>query len=89
MAVACSTSVFCRSTLEEALQGVHELGFREVDLLLIDGWVHVDTTDLVKDYAGTLARVDRALKEYDLVPIAVNSGISPLLHDRSEEGCAM
>jgi len=32
--------------------------------------------------------VDRALRKYELVPIAVNSGVSPLLHDRTEEGCA-
>ena len=64
MAIACSTSVFCRSTLEDALKGVQRLGFSEIDLLLIDGWVHVNTTDLVKDYDGTRARVDALLAQY-------------------------
>ena len=88
MAIACSTSVFSRSTLEEALKGVHRLGFRNIDLLLIDGWVHVNTTDLARDYEGTLARVDALLKQYALTPVAFNSGVSPLLHDRSKQGCA-
>lgn len=88
MAIACSTSVFSRSTLEEALKGVHRLGFSKIDLLLIDGWIHVNTTDLVHDYQGTLGRVDALLKQVALTPIAVNSGVSPLLHDRSKQGCA-
>jgi len=88
MAIACSTSVFCRSSLEEALRSIRALGFDQIDLLMIDGWVHVNTTDLAGDYAGTLARVDALLKQHALTPIAVNSGVSPLLHDRTPEGCA-
>lgn len=88
MAVACSTAVFCQSTLEDALAGIHRLGFSQIDLLLIDGWVHVNPTDLVKDYEGTVAHVDALLARYNLTPVAFNSGVSPLLHDRSREGCA-
>lgn len=88
MAIACSTSVYCRSSLEDALRGIRGMGFEMIDLLVIDGWVHVNTTDLVSDYEGTLARVDGLLQAYELRPIALNSGVSPLLHDRTAEGCA-
>lgn len=88
MAIACSTAVFCRSKLEDALAGIQRLGFSQIDLLLIDGWVHVNTTDLAQDYENTAARVDALLARYDLTPIAFNAGVSPLLHDRSQEGCA-
>jgi sugar phosphate isomerase/epimerase len=88
MTIACSTSIFCQSSLEEALRGIRALGFDKIDLLMIDGWVHVNTTDLARDYAGTLARVDALLKQHTMTPIAVNSGVSPLLHDRTPDGCA-
>jgi sugar phosphate isomerase/epimerase len=88
MAIACSTSVFCNSTIEAAFQGAHELGFKVIDLLTIDGWVHVNTTAMVNDFEAAVARVDDLLQQYDLKLLAVNCGISPLLHDRSDEACA-
>ncbi len=86
MAIACSTSLFSRSSLEEALRGIRGMGFDRIDLVIIDGWIHVNTTDLASDYEGTLGRVDSLLRWYRLNPIVVNSGVSPPLHDRSEEG---
>jgi len=88
MAIACSTSVFSRSSLEEALSGIRAMGFDQIDLAIIDGWIHVNTTDLVRDYEGTLGRVDSLLRWYRLNPIAANTGVSPHLHDRSKAGCA-
>ncbi len=46
MAIACSTSVRCGRLLEEALTDIQKLGFGKIDILTIDGWVHVNTTDL-------------------------------------------
>lgn len=86
MAIACATSLFCRSSLEEALSGIRGLAFDKIDLAMIDGWIHVNTTDLAHDYQGTLARVDSLLQKYELTPILVNMGVSSQLHDRSPEG---
>lgn len=83
MAVACSTSLGHKLRLEEALERIARLGFRHVDLLSIDGWVHVNTSDLADRREETTARVDRALAESGLVPIATNSGVSPQLHHRA------
>jgi len=85
MAIACATSLFSRSSLEEALSGIRALGFDWIDLAMIDGWIHVNTTDLARDFQGTLGHVDSLLRKYRLTPIVVNSGLSPALHDRSEE----
>lgn len=87
MRIACSTAAFCRSPLEGAVRGVRELGFAEADLLVIEGWVHVNPTDLVNDWDGTTARVDALLQENGVRPIALNAGLSVLLHDRSAEAC--
>lgn len=85
MAIACATCLFSRSSLETALRGIREMGFQWIDLAMIDRWIHVNPTDLVRDFQGTLGHVDSLLRQYQLVPIVVNSGLSPLLHDRSED----
>src|SRR5260221_13325991 len=85
MAVACSTSLGHRQTLPEALARISGLGFRWVDLLSIDGWVHVNTRDLADRWDETTAAVDRALAASGLSPLATNSGVSPQLHHRSPD----
>ncbi|WP_308636364.1 sugar phosphate isomerase/epimerase family protein [Paenibacillus silvisoli] len=85
--VACSTSVRCGSSFEEALAAISAAGFRYVDILSIDGWVHVNTSALVTDQGLTqeIGRTKQLLDRYQLIPAATNSGVSPQLHDRSPE----
>jgi sugar phosphate isomerase/epimerase len=64
---------------------VHNLGFRNVDILTIDGWAHLNTQDLTDNYANTRERVDALIQQYQLTPIATNSGVSAQLHHRSPE----
>jgi sugar phosphate isomerase/epimerase len=84
MAVACSTSIRSGSSLEKALADIASIGIPQVDLLAIDGWVHIHPSDLVRDFDGTVAKVDSFLKQYGLTPIALNTGVGPQLHDRSD-----
>ena len=88
MDLICSTSAFANETLEAALDGVRQMGFAEIDLLVIDGWAHVNTTDLADDWDGTVARVDALLNENGLRPLGFNVGFSGLLHDRLPEARA-
>ncbi|MBP3964731.1 sugar phosphate isomerase/epimerase family protein [Paenibacillus lignilyticus] len=85
--IACSTSVRCGSTFEEALASISSAGFRYVDILTIDGWVHVHTSKLAteQDLAEQINRSKQLLAQYSLQPVATNSGVSPQLHDRSPE----
>jgi sugar phosphate isomerase/epimerase len=85
MAIAISTSVKCGTPLEQAAPVIAGLGIREIDLLVIDGWVHVNTRDLADDFEGTLARVDGLISGNRLRPIALNTGVSAQLHHRGEE----
>lgn len=85
MQIACSTSVGCNSTLEETLQALHQYGFEKIDLLVIDNWVHVNTQDLVNNWDETVTRVEQLLKQYQVKPTVINSGISSQLHDRTKE----
>jgi sugar phosphate isomerase/epimerase len=85
MAIACSTSIRAGAPLEDALAHVAELGFRDVDILTIDGWTHVNTRDMADQWDATVERVDRLLQQHRLNPIATNSGVSPQLHHRNPE----
>src|SRR5687768_8503939 len=85
MAIAISTSIACNSPLDKALETVHKLGCRTVDILTIDGWAHINTRDLLSDYANTRSRVDALLQQYQLTPIATNCGVGAQLHHRSPE----
>ncbi|SDX62031.1 sugar phosphate isomerase/epimerase [Paenibacillus sp. CF384] len=85
--IACSTSVRCGSGFEEALASISSAGFRFVDILAIDGWVHVPTSELITEHslAQQINRTKQLLVQYNLQPVATNSGVSPQLHDRSAE----
>lgn len=83
MAIACSTLVRCASPLERALADIAAMGFARIDLLVIDGWVHVHTRDLADQFDQTVAGIDRLLRQHNLMPIALNTGVGPQLHQRS------
>lgn len=85
--VACSTSTRSEVPLEVALADIAAAGFREVDILAIDGWAHIDTSQLATEagFRSAVQRTDTLLNAYGLAPIAVNGGVGPQLHDRSAE----
>jgi len=85
MAIAISTSVRCNSRLEKALSDIEKAGFESIDLLAIDGWVHVHTRDLVSQYDETVSRLDSLLRQHHLKPIILNTGVASQLHHRSDE----
>ena len=89
MVVACSTTGFTRMPLCGALRAIRELGFEYVDLLAIEGWAHIMPSDLVHGYDATLTNVRKLLDEVALVPVAINTAVEPLTHDRSVEACVL
>ena len=58
--------------LEENCALMRELGFAEIDLLLVSGWAHVGTDEIVRDFSGVCRRVERALARAQLRLGAVN-----------------
>src|SRR5687767_14984539 len=88
MAIACSTSVKCGSTLEAALETIAKLGIPKVDLLTIGKWAHVNVVDFANDVDGTIARTDELMKRHGLTPVAMNTGTSVQLHDRGDAASA-
>lgn len=85
MTTACSTSVGTRSTLSDTLANIARAGIPAVDLLAIDGWVHIHTRDLADDFEAAVQPVEALLQQHGLKPLALNTGVSPQLHHRSPE----
>lgn len=82
--IACSTSIRCNSPLDAALAEVAQLRFANVDVLTIGTWAHVNINHLADDTEPTVARVESLLAQHRLKPVAMNTGTSVQLHDRSD-----
>lgn len=83
MAVSVSSAIGCGSSLEKALSMVAATGATGVDLLTIGSWAHVNPADLAADYTGVASRLDGLLKAAGLSLLALNTGTTVQLHDRS------
>lgn len=75
MSVCCSTSAF-KTSLEDALASVAEMGFSTVDLICIPGWGHVMPADLAADFEAEATRVESLLAEHNLRPVAMNMAVA-------------
>lgn len=84
MAVAISSAIGCASPLQRALSLVASAGAGYVDVLMIGAWAHVNPAELVADFAGVAGRLDRLLSGLGLKLLALNTGTTVQLHDRSE-----
>lgn len=83
MPTAVSTALGCNSPLAVALQAVAKTGSKNSDLLTIGAWAHVNPATLAKDFDTTAAHVEASLAAAGLTAIALNSGTTVQLHDRS------
>ena len=84
MAVSVSSAIGCGSPLGRALDTVAATGAKRLDLLTIGAWAHVNPADLARDYAGTVAQLDTLLSRAGLSLLALNTGTTVQLHDRSD-----
>jgi sugar phosphate isomerase/epimerase len=75
MRLACSSCVEAHRELPEALARIAELGFRHVDLFVIEGMEHLHPSKLAREDGGTAA-VARAVAASGLVVSALNCGFS-------------
>ncbi|MGF1483343.1 MAG: sugar phosphate isomerase/epimerase family protein [Opitutales bacterium] len=82
--IACSSSVRCGFDLPDAVTALQNGGFQQIDLLVIDGWAHVNTSDLAADFEQTVAGVDALLGPAGLKPVAMNTGVGPQLWERTD-----
>ena len=80
-----SGGILIKATLEENLQCISGLGYKEADILLISGWAHIGLDVLAQDYKGTARRIESALSVAGVTASSFNTKFSVTLED---EGAA-
>jgi len=84
MKIIGSTSAW-KNDLDHALGRLRALGFKEVDLIVIESWGLISTNALVNDFEAEASRIEGLLARHGLWAVSVNSAFSPDLNDRAEE----
>lgn len=79
-----SVSAF-KDDLDHALGTLASLGFKEIDLIVIDSWGLVSATALHDDFEAETSRVEGLLRKHGLTAVSLNSAFSPQLFDREDE----
>lgn len=75
MNVAGSSLLYSRLGLEAACDRLADLGFERIDLGVLEGWAHVEPSNVVGNVQGTADRVGDAIRAAGLDPIAFNVGL--------------
>jgi sugar phosphate isomerase/epimerase len=73
MIVAGSTLLYTRFPLDEACQRLADLGFEAVDIGAIEGWAHLDPSDIVGDVDATVERLESICADAGVRPVAFNA----------------
>lgn len=74
--IACSTTVFSRRPLAEALDQIRALEFRHVDLLMMGGWAHLDPAAVALDPLRHARDVAALLEARRLHATALNTRLT-------------
>lgn len=83
MRLAGSTLTFSRLTLKDALGGLVQLGFSEVELAALEGWAHLSPARLAVD-ADMAAEVASTLEQAQVRAVAINAGLGT--HEPQAQG---
>lgn len=57
MHIACSTLCFASRPLEEALKQISALEFTQVEIALVEGWAHLNPSEVARDLGGVVRRI--------------------------------
>lgn len=80
-----STAIACGYPLEEAISRIASLGVKEVDLLVIQNWAHINPSDLADNWEVTVKRIEDLITPHGMKVLAFNSKTTPDFQERSPE----
>ena len=83
--ILCSSVVKSADTLENAMSAISAAGFKDIDLIAINTWAHINPAEPAADYNSVVARVESALRKNNLTMRAMNIGLNCQMHDRRKE----
>ena len=76
MKIACSTIAYTKTPLEDALRNIADLGFRYVDLLMMEGWAHINPSEIAEVPRRHATQVGHLLEKNNLTAIGINGNVS-------------
>ena len=85
MKIACSTTGYTQKPLSEALQRIASLGFKYVDLLMMENWAHINPSEIAKSPQKYAQKVGELLDKYELTAIGINGNVSHSLTSQVSE----
>ena len=83
--ILCSSSTCTADNFETAMGKISAAGFKDIDLLAINTWAHINPAVLAVDYDKIVANAESVLKKNNLTMRAMNIGLSKQMHDRNKE----
>ncbi|MDG6947283.1 MAG: sugar phosphate isomerase/epimerase [Nitrososphaerota archaeon] len=83
--LSCSTLTFSRLSLGEALSEVKKIGFRYVDLGMVEGWAHVSPSRVLGDTDSVVREVEGELERAGLSPVTANVGFGRCTQEERAE----
>ncbi|MFN4179892.1 MAG: sugar phosphate isomerase/epimerase family protein [Armatimonadota bacterium] len=75
MKVAGSTLSFSKQPLEVALQELSNLGFGFVDIGAMEGWAHINPSEVASQPEKFVEQIGRLCEQNQLKPVAFNAGL--------------
>jgi sugar phosphate isomerase/epimerase len=83
--ILCSSAAQAGETFENAMKAFGDAGLRDIDLIAINTWAHINPAVLAADYENTAARMESVLQKNGITLRAMNIGLSCQMHDRRPE----
>lgn len=74
--LSCSSTGFTHRDLADAVECISQLGFKHIDILALEGWAHINPSQLAKDAEPIVRQVRKLLDEHDLTVSGLNTGIT-------------
>ena len=73
MKIAGSSLLYSRESLSTACERLATLGFEYIDVGVLEGWAHVDPSEVVGNVDATADRIATVCSRADLEPVAFNA----------------
>jgi len=83
--ILCSSSVRTNSPFETAMESIANAGFKDIDLLAINTWCHINPAELAINFDSIIDNVEKIFVKNGLTMHAMNIGFSHQMHDRKPE----
>lgn len=85
MKIACSTTGYTQKPLSEAVKCIANLGFKYLDLLMMENWAHINPSEIAEEPQKYSEQTAEILDKYELTAVGINGNVSHSLTSQVTE----